>query len=128
MFTSDGPDSTTSGSDIPEGHSDRPIFLSEYSDRLISGRPQDEGGTDGLCSPSRQLEIAVVRLQKDIDDFRTELELARKQTPAVALGLRGSRGSRRRQFQDTPESRTGSNTVRCLKPLYVRMILYNFVL
>ena len=74
LFTSDGLDSTTSGSDIPESHSDRPLEV-EYSDRLISGRPQDEGGTEGLCSPNRQLEIAVVRLQKYIDDCRTELEL-----------------------------------------------------
>ena len=83
LFTSDGPDSMTYGSDIPEGHSDRPPEV-EYSDILISGRPQDEGGTEGLCSPSRQLEIAVVRLQKDIDDYRMELELTRKQTQAVA--------------------------------------------
>ena len=87
LLTSDGPDSmtsgTTSGSDIPEGHSDRPPEV-EYSDILISRRPQDESGIEGQCSPSRQLEIAVVRLQKDIDDYRTELELTRKQTPAVA--------------------------------------------
>ena len=38
------------------------------------------------------------------------------------LGLRGGRGSRRRQFQGSQGSRTGSNTVRCLKPLYVRMV------
>ena len=67
LFIFDGPDSTTSGSDIPEGHSDRPLEV-EYSDILISGRPQDESGTEGLCSPSRQLEIAAVRLQKDIDE------------------------------------------------------------
>ena len=36
LFISDGPDSTTSGSDIPEGHSDRPPEV-EYSDILISG-------------------------------------------------------------------------------------------
>ena len=34
-----------------------------------------------------QLEMAVVRLQKDVDDCRTELELARKHTPAVALDV-----------------------------------------
>ena len=45
LFTSDGPD-ITSGSDIPEV---------EYSDILISRRPQDESGTEGQCSPSRQL-------------------------------------------------------------------------
>ena len=78
LFISDGPDSTTSGSDIPEGHSDRPPEV-EYSDILISGRPQDDSGTEELCSPSRQLEIAV-----DIDDYRKELELTRNQTPAVA--------------------------------------------
>ena len=69
FFISDGPDSTTSVSDIPEGHSDRPPEV-EYSDIRISGRPQDDSGTEELCSPSRQLEIAVVRLQKDIDDYR----------------------------------------------------------
>ena len=52
LFISDGPDSTTSGSDIPDGHYDRPPEV-EYSDILISGRPQDESGTEGLCSPSR---------------------------------------------------------------------------
>ena len=41
LFTSDGPDSTTSGSDIPEGYADRPP---EYSEGLISGRPHDDGG------------------------------------------------------------------------------------
>ena len=82
LFISDGPDSTTSGSDILEDHYDRPPEV-EYSDIVISGRPQDESGTEGLCSPSRQLDIAVVRLQKDIDDYRAELELTRTQTLAV---------------------------------------------
>ena len=49
LFTSDGPDNTMSGSDIPESHSDRPPEV-EYSDRLISRRPQDEDMTEGLCS------------------------------------------------------------------------------
>ena len=42
-FTSDGPDSTTSGSDIPEGYADSPLE-EEYSEGLISRRPQDGGG------------------------------------------------------------------------------------
>ena len=83
LFVSDGPDSTTSGSDILEGHYYRPPE-EEYSDLPKSGRPQDENVAEGLCSPSRQLEIAVVRLQQDIDDYRAELELTRTQTPAVA--------------------------------------------
>ena len=44
LFISDGSDSTTSGSDIPEDHSDRPPEV-EYSEMLISGRPQDDRGT-----------------------------------------------------------------------------------
>ena len=99
MFTSDGPDSTTSGSEIPESHSDWPPEV-EYSEKLISRRPQDEGGTEGLCSPNMQLEMAVVRLQKYIDDCRTELELARKQTPAVGL-----RPPSRSGFTSTPVPR-----------------------
>ena len=37
-------------------------------------------------SPSIDLEKAMIQLQKEVDDCRTELELARKQTPAVVLG------------------------------------------
>ena len=106
LFISDGPDSTKPGSDIPESHSDRPPEV-EYSERLISRRPQDEGGTEGLCSPNMQLEMAVVRLQKDIDDCRTELELARKQTPAVAL-----RPPRRSGFTSAPVSRYSGKSNR----------------
>ena len=94
MFTSDGPESMTSGSDIPEGYADRPP---EYSEGLISRRPQDDGGTERLYNPSIDLEKAVIQLQKEVDDCRTELELARKQTPAVSL-----RPPRRSGFTSTP--------------------------
>ena len=113
LFTSEGPDNTTSGSDIPESHADRPPEV-EYSERLISRRPQDKGVTEG--SMNMQLEMAGGRLQKDVDDWRGSIL---RRSPS---GLRGSRDSRRRQFQDTPESRTGSSTMRCLKPFYVRMV------
>ena len=83
LFVSDGPDSTTSGSDILEGHYDRPPE-EEYSDIPNSGRPHDGYVAEELCSPSRQLEIAVVRLQQDMADYREELELNRTQTPAVS--------------------------------------------
>ena len=99
LFTSDGPDSTTSGSDIPQSHADRPPEI-EYSEKLISRRPQDEGGTEGLCSPNRELEMAVIRLQKDFDDCRMELKLARKHTLEVAL-----RPPRRSGFTSTPVPR-----------------------
>ena len=83
-FTSDIPDSTTSGSDIPEGHADRPPEV-KYSERLTSPRRQDEDGTEGLCSPHMELEMAVIQLQRDVEDCRSELELARKQTLAVGV-------------------------------------------
>ena len=81
LFTSDGPDSTTSGSDIPEGHSDRPPEV----------RPQDESGTEGQCSPSRQLEIAVVC----------------RRTLMITVRSSNSRGSklRRSGFTSTPVPR-----------------------
>ena len=85
MFTSDKPDSTTSGSDIPEGHADRPPEV-EYTERL--------------CSTNWELEMAVIQLQKDFDDCHTEFELARKHTPAVALWPQ-----RRSGFTSTPVPR-----------------------
>ena len=84
LFTSDGPDSTTSGSDIPEGHADRPPEI-KYSERLTAAKRQDEGGTKRLCSPNMELEMAVIQLQRDVDECRTEIELAKKQTPAVTM-------------------------------------------
>ena len=55
---------------------------------------------EGLCSPNWELEMAVIQLQKDFDDCRTEFELARKHTPAVAL-----RPQRRSGFTSTPVPR-----------------------
>ena len=83
LFVSDGPDSTTSGSDILEGHYERPLE-DGYSDIPNSGRPHDVHSEEELCSPSRQLEEAVVRLQQDIADYRTELRHNRTQAPAIS--------------------------------------------
>ena len=82
LFTSDGPDSTTSGSDTLESHADWPPDV-EYSERLMTDKQQDEGGTERLCSPHLKLEMAVIQLQKDFDDCRTEFEIVRKLNPAV---------------------------------------------
>ena len=116
LFVSDGPDSTTSGSDILEGHYDRPPEEG-YSDVHSTGRPHDVHVAEELCSPSEHLEKAVVRLQQDIADYRAELELNRTQTPAVSTRPPKRSGLRRRQFLDFQGSRTGSNIGRCLKPL-----------
>ena len=51
LFISDGPDSTTSGSDILEGHCDRPPEEG-YSDVHCTGRPHDVHMAEELCSPS----------------------------------------------------------------------------
>ena len=83
LFASDGPDSTTSSSDILEGHYDRPPEEG-YSDIPNSGRPHDVHVAEELCSSSRQLETAVVRLQQDIADYHAELKYNRTQTPAVS--------------------------------------------
>ena len=120
LFTSNRPDSTTSGSHIPEGHADRPLEI-EYSERLTAAKRQDEGGTERLCSPNMELEMAVIQLQRDVVECRTELELARKQTPVVTLRPQRRSGLRRRRFLETPGSRTGNSIVRCSRPLYVRM-------
>ena len=85
LFVSDGPDSTTSGSDILEGHYDRPPE-EKYSDIPKSGRPHDGYVAERLCSPIRQLEKAVVRLQQDIADYRAELKLNMTQTRRSLLG------------------------------------------
>ena len=86
LFTSDEPDSTTSGSDIPEGHADRPPEVG-YSDKPISRRPQDEGGTEGRCSPNRELEMAVIRLQKDFDDCREKAYSGGRPPASEAVGF-----------------------------------------
>ena len=95
LFTSDGPDSLTSGSDIPEGHTDRP--------------PETES-TEGLCSPTWELEVAVSRLQKELKDCFTDFEIAKKQTTAVT-----TRPQSRSGFTSTPVPRYSgkSNWEQC---------------
>ena len=88
-----------SGRDIPEGHADMPPEV-EYSERLTFAKRQDESGTEGLCSPHIELEMAEIQLQRDVDDCRTELELTQKQTPVVTL-----RPQRRLGFTSTPVPR-----------------------
>ena len=99
LFTSDGLHSTTSDSDIPEVCLRRPPEV-DYSERLTSAKRQDEGWTERLCSSNLELEMAVIQLLRDVDDCRRELELARKQTPAVTL-----RPQRQSGFTSTPVPR-----------------------
>ena len=73
LCTTDGTDSMTSGSDTPEGYADRPPDV-KYSERRMTEKRQDEGGTEILGSPHMTLERAVIQLQKDLDDCRTKFE------------------------------------------------------
>ena len=84
MFTSDGTDSTTIGSNTPESHADRPPEV-KCSEGLITDKRQSAGGAERLCSSHTQLEMAVNQLHRDVEECRTERELARNQTPAVTL-------------------------------------------
>ena len=99
MFTSDGTDSMTSGSDTPEGYAGRPPEV-EYLERRMTEKRQDEGGTERLGSPHMTLERAVIQLQKDLDDCRTEFDITRKLTPAV-----NRRPPRQAGFTSTPVPR-----------------------
>ena len=51
--------------------------------------------------------MVVIQLQRDVDECRTELELARKQTPAVTL-----RPQRRSGFTSTPVPRYSGKSNR----------------
>ena len=96
LFVSEGSDSTTSGSDILEGHYERPPE-DGHSDIPNSGRPHDVQSEEELCSPSRQLEEAVVKT----------LQITARSSDSIGhrlrrslLGLRNGRALRRRQFPD----------------------------
>ena len=66
----------------------------------MTEKRQDEGGTERLGSPHMTLEMAVIQLQKDLDDCRTDFEITRKLTPAV-----NRRPPRQVGFTSTPVPR-----------------------
>ena len=96
LFTSNGTDSRTFGSNTPESHVDRAPDV-EYSQGLITDKRQGEGGTKRPCSSHIQLEMAVSQLQRDVEDCRAEWELARNQTTL--------RSQRRSRYTSTPVPR-----------------------
>ena len=65
-----------------------------------SGLVHEVDSQEEAYSPSRQLEAAVVRLQQEIADYRTELRLNRTQSPAIL-----SRPTKRSGFTLTPVPR-----------------------
>ena len=99
LFVSDGPDSTSSDSDVVEGQFGGPSD-DGYPGVANSGRLQEVHSQKELHSLGRQLEDAVVRLQQDIVDYHTELRLNRTQRPAVS-----SRPMKQSGFMSTPVPR-----------------------
>ena len=66
----------------------------------MTEKRQDEGATERLGSPHMTLEMAMIQLQKDLDNCRTEFEITRKLTPAV-----DRRPPRQARFTSTPVPR-----------------------
>ena len=79
LFTSDGTDSTTIGSNTPESHADWPPEV-KCLEGLITDKRQSAGGAERLCFSHIQLEMAVNQLHRDVEECRAERELARNQT------------------------------------------------
>ena len=100
LFRSDRPDNTTSGSDILEGHYDRPPEQG-YSDLHNTGRPHDVHVTEELCSPSEHLEKGSGPACSKILQItaRSSCSIGHRLRRSL-LGLRNGRGLRRRQFLD----------------------------
>ena len=51
----------------------------------MTDKRQSAGGAERPFSSHIQLEMAVNQLQRDVEECRAEMELARNQTPAVSL-------------------------------------------
>ena len=81
LFGSDGPDSMSSGSDVVEAQYWRPPD-DGYPIVAQSGLLYENDSLEEAWSPSRKLEDAVARLQKDIADYRKELRFSGVQGPA----------------------------------------------
>ena len=108
LFTSDGTDSTTIGSNTPESHTDRPLEV-KCSKGLITDKRQSAGGAERPCSSHIQLEMAVSHLQRDVEECSAEWELW--ETPAVSLRPvpRYSRKSNWEQYREVFEAIVCSN-------------------
>ena len=65
LFTSDGTDSMTIGSNTPESHADR-LPEVKCSEGLMTDERQSAGGAERLCSPHNKLEMAMMQLQKEL--------------------------------------------------------------
>ena len=97
LFGSDRQNSISSGSDVPEGRSGWPPE-GEYLEVAQSRRSPQDNYLEGTWSPSVKLVAAVLRLQKDMEEFRAESGY-------------GSAGSQATQVQTSGRSRFTSTPV-----------------
>ena len=81
LFGLDGPDSMSSGSDGVEAQYWGPPD-DDYPIVTQSGLLYENNSLEEAWSPSRKLEDAVARLQRDIVDYRKELRVEGVQGPA----------------------------------------------
>ena len=81
LFGSDGLDSMSSGSDITEAQRWWPLD-GEYPVVAQSGLSYGNDFLEETCSPSRELEDAVARLQKGIAEYQKELRYSGVKGPA----------------------------------------------
>ena len=99
LFGSDGPDGMSSGSDVVEAQYWGPPD-DGYRVVAQSGLLYENDSREEAWSPSRKLEDAVARLQKDIADYRKELRFSGVQGPANP-----SRPTKQSGFTSTPVPR-----------------------
>ena len=110
LFASDGIYSGSSESDTSEGHVDRPPE-GQYETGRGTEERHDEDGVEELGFPHKTLERVVTKLQKELDDCRTEFEITRRLTPAPAVNHRQPKQARftSNRFLRTPRaSRPGA--------------------
>ena len=116
LFESEDPDSTVSGSDTQEGRpgwppedmrADLPRYRGSFDDR----------DREGLWLLSPVFQQRVLKLQRDLEEAKAEsryFRAKRLETPLVAP-------NRLHLCLGMQEGPIGTNIVRCLKQLYVRM-------
>ena len=105
LFGSDGPDSTSSGSNIQEN---RPGWTPDnvYADSTQYRQLSEENGRDEAWSPSIKLEQALLQLQKDLEEAQAESRFLCSRQPVSSAGA-----PNRPRFTSTPVPRYkgGSN-------------------
>ena len=105
LFASDGIYSGSSESDTSEGHVHRPPE-GQYETGRGTEERHDEDGVEELGFPHKTLERAVTKLQRELDDCRTEFEITRRLTPAPAVNHRQPKQARftSNRFLRTPRA------------------------